>query len=225
MESYASRTLFVCALSLRALLLVVGQGPPDTGVCNAGNVFICYQEYSSVLFRPQLIPGPDGAYNETAYSEACSAFTPVSPCQNGIGNCPKEFKDQFVRSEEGYQAIRDIACNSESLQALVRISVCLPKDRMDKCVDSPSKPAPGTNPREYFCKFSQGSLRCVDDVSKECKHPYEQEKAIFKRYFSAVSNVFLCDAIANGAGTITASQAFIFGALGLILTGRATAKS
>ncbi|KAK8761087.1 hypothetical protein V5799_027652 [Amblyomma americanum] len=36
--------------------------------------------------------------------------------QNGIGNCPKEFKDQFVRSEEGYQAIRDIACNSESLQ-------------------------------------------------------------------------------------------------------------
>lgn len=225
MESYASPTLlFICALSLRAVV-VLGQGPPDTGVCNAGNVFICYREFSSVLFRPELIPGSDGGYNETAYSAACSAFTPLSPCQQAIGYCLKEFRDQFARSEEGYRTLREIVCNKESLQGLVRISQCLNNDRMHKCVDSPSKPAPGVNPREYWCKFTQGTLRCVDDGVKECNHPYEQEKPIFKRYFSAVSNLFLCNAITSGAGTIAASQAFVFGAIGLILTGRATTKS
>ncbi|XP_037582553.1 uncharacterized protein LOC119466135 [Dermacentor silvarum] len=224
MESYASLTRFACALALHAVL-AFAQGPPEPGVCNAGHVFICYREYSSVLFRQELLPNADGSYNETSYLSACSFFAPESTCQLSIAHCPKSFRDQFERAEEGYKATRDIVCKAQSLQALVRISSCLNNDRMHKCVDSPNKPEPGTNPREYWCKFTQGSLRCVDEGVKECKHSYEQEKPLFKKYFAAVSNMFLCDAIASGSAAVAAPHAFVFGALGLMLTGWVTAKS
>ncbi|KAL1476477.1 hypothetical protein MTO96_036464, partial [Rhipicephalus appendiculatus] len=97
---------------------------------------------------------------------------------------------------------------------LVRISGCLNNDRMHKCVDNPTKPEDGSNPREYWCTFTQGSLRCVDEGVQECKQSYEQEKPIFRKYFAAVSNMFLCDAIASGSAAVVAPQVFVFGALG-----------
>uniref|UniRef100_A0A131YQU7 24 kDa family member n=1 Tax=Rhipicephalus appendiculatus TaxID=34631 RepID=A0A131YQU7_RHIAP len=225
MESYASTTLFASAFALHALL-AFAQGPPGPpGVCNVGAVFICYREYSSVLFRPELLPNADGSFNDTSYLSACSFFAPDSACQLSIAHCPKPFRDQFARSEEGYKATRAVVCDAPSLQALVRISSCLNNDRMHKCVDNPTKPEDGSNPREYWCTFTQGSLRCVDEGVKECKHSYEQEKPIFRKYFAAVSNMFLCDAIASGSAAVVAPQVFVFGALGLMLTGWATTKS
>lgn len=224
MESYTSTTLFACVLALHALL-AFAQEPPVHGVCNAVHVFDCYREYSSVLFRKELLPNEDGSFNETSYLSACSFFAPESTCQLSIDRCPKKFKDQFARSEEGYKATRGIVCDASSLQALVRISSCLNNDRMHKCVSSPKEPERGTNPREYWCKFAQGSLRCVDEGVKECKHSYEQEKPIFRNYFAAVSNMFVCNTLPSGSASAATPHAFVFGALGLVLTGWVTTKS
>ncbi|KAL1445444.1 hypothetical protein MTO96_029187, partial [Rhipicephalus appendiculatus] len=103
MESYASTTLFASAFALHALLAFA-------------QVFICYREYSSVLFRPELLPNADGSFNDTSYLSACSFFAPDSACQLSIAHCPKPFRDQFARSEEGYKATRAVVCDAPSLQ-------------------------------------------------------------------------------------------------------------
>ncbi|KAL1478033.1 hypothetical protein MTO96_035280 [Rhipicephalus appendiculatus] len=147
-------------------LLAFAQDTPGPVVCNAGYVFNCYKEYSSVLFRDELLPNADGSFNDTSYLSACSFFTADSTCQLSMAHCPKPFRDQFARSEEGYKATRAIVCDAPSLQGLVRLSLCLNNDRLHKCVESPmTKPKNGTNPREHWCKLTQDSLRCVDEGS------------------------------------------------------------
>uniref|UniRef100_A0A224YQU7 24 kDa family member n=1 Tax=Rhipicephalus zambeziensis TaxID=60191 RepID=A0A224YQU7_9ACAR len=225
MESYASTMLFATAFALHTQL-AFAQDTPGPVVCNPGYVFNCYKEYSSVLFRDELLPNADGSFNDTSYLSACSFFAAESTCQLSMAHCPKPFRDQFARSEEGYKATRAIVCDAPSLQALVRLSLCLNNDRLHKCVESPmTKPKNGTNPREHWCKLTQDSLRCVDEGVMECRHSYEKERPIFRKYFTAVSNMLRCDAIASGSAAVTAPRAFVFGVLGLMLTSWVTTKS
>ncbi|KAL3226501.1 hypothetical protein MRX96_004393 [Rhipicephalus microplus] len=224
MESYASTTLFASAFALHALL-AFAQDSPRPGVCNAREVFNCYREYSSVLFQDELLPNADGSFNDTSYLSACSFFAVGSTCELIIKDCPKSFRDQFTRSEEGYKDTRSIVCDAPSLQALVRLSLCLNNDRLHKCVDNPmTKPKNGTNPREHWCKLTKDSLRCVDEGVMQCRHSYEKERPIFRKYFTAVSKMLQCDAIASGSAAVAAPRASVFGILGLMLTWWVTAK-
>ncbi|XP_077545824.1 uncharacterized protein LOC144158665 [Haemaphysalis longicornis] len=215
MGSYVLTVIFGCALAL-APRVADAQG--DTGVCNAVNVYRCYQDYTSLLFRKELKPQTDGSYNETAYDLICSDVSETSPCMQAINNCPQGFQDQFKRSEGGYGAIRSIVCNKDEIKGFVRIASCIANEKTDKCVGTPRDQPVGSNPRDYWCKFSLGSLKCIDESLQDCKRAYEHEKPIFIRYFRAVSNVYMCDRTGNGSGSTAASHAIVFGVFGFVLT-------
>ncbi|XP_049276068.1 uncharacterized protein LOC119372081 [Rhipicephalus sanguineus] len=85
--------------------------------CDPNSVKVCYAMYMTVLWREEFKPSPEGEYDEEELKRGCSIIKAKSPCHQRLANCSEAVTGDLRIQERGYEAMRNIICDVNSLKA------------------------------------------------------------------------------------------------------------
>ncbi|XP_037582560.1 uncharacterized protein LOC119466140 [Dermacentor silvarum] len=196
---------FFCGreLALRAGFLSVfcflafGQGMSKPGDCTPDAVFKCYDMYRLELKGAQAL-ADEGTYQEEL-NKKCSLIKDKLPCHKEIASCPEMSRSNFSSHERGYQAVRDIICDTKALKDSYVAGSCEDGQKLIDCLVEWTfrhyDDDPPSDENVRLCRRLRGSLACYEEtfIASSCPVPLQSAKPAYARTQEALVKLVGCE--------------------------------
>ncbi|KAH7977073.1 hypothetical protein HPB52_024094 [Rhipicephalus sanguineus] len=143
--------------------------------------------YMTVLWREEFKPSPEGEYDEEELKRGCSIIKAKSPCHQRLANCSEAVTGDLRIQERGYEAMRNIICDVNSLKESHNAIKCLNLEKMEECARTLM---PTSNPQDagkpplptLRCNENPAEIACFDKAfNSSCPLSMETAKAAVTR--------------------------------------------
>ncbi|XP_070397015.1 uncharacterized protein [Dermacentor albipictus] len=184
---------FLCVF----FLLAYGQGPSEPTNCTQEAAFMCYDMYRLEFKGARALAGK-GIYQKEL-DDKCRRIKEKLPCHKEIALCPEMSRSNMTLQESGYQAVRDIICDTEALKDSYVAGSCEDEKKLIDCLvewgfqHHDDDPPRDENVR--LCRRLRGSLDCYDEtfVASSCPVSLESAKPAFVRTQEALLQLLGCE--------------------------------
>ncbi|XP_049267489.1 uncharacterized protein LOC119377088 [Rhipicephalus sanguineus] len=85
------------------------------------------------LWREEFKPTPEGDYDEEGLKRGCSLIKGKLPCHQHLDNCSEAVTGDRRIQERGYEEMRNIVCDVNSLKESHDAIKCLSREKLEEC--------------------------------------------------------------------------------------------
>ncbi|KAL1478029.1 hypothetical protein MTO96_035277 [Rhipicephalus appendiculatus] len=184
----------------------------DVDRCDPSSVMECYVMYMTVLWREEFKPSPEGEYNEEDFERGCSQIKDKLPCHQYLANCSETVTGDHRIQERGYEAMRNIICDINTLKESHTAIKCLNVEQMEECARTLM---PTSNPQDagrppvatLRCNDNPAEIACFDKAfNSSCTLPMETAKEAVTRVVNAAALLKGCE---SSAEAVVVSRGFL----------------
>uniref|UniRef100_L7M998 Putative secreted peptide n=1 Tax=Rhipicephalus pulchellus TaxID=72859 RepID=L7M998_RHIPC len=184
----------------------------DVDRCDPSSVRDCYVTYMTVLWREEFKPSPEGEYDEEELKRGCSLIKEKFPCHQYLANCSEAVTGDHRIQERGYETLRNIMCDVNTLKESHTAIKCLNVEKMEECARTL---APTSNPQDagkppapsLRCNKNPAEIACFDQAfNSSCPLSMTTAKAAVTRVVNAAALLKGCESSANA---VVVSRGFL----------------
>ncbi|KAL1476479.1 hypothetical protein MTO96_036466 [Rhipicephalus appendiculatus] len=174
--------------------------------CGPSSVMECFAMYMDVLGREELKPSPEGEYDQAELKKACSLMKEKLPCHQYLANCSEGANGGHSIQERGYEALRDIICDVNTLKESNNAIKCITVEKMEECVKALM---PTSNPEDagkpavaaQRCNKNPVEIACFDKAfNSSCPLSMKAAKTAVTRVVNTARQLRGCESSANAVG-------------------------
>lgn len=214
-REHALRVGILCA----TFFLGYGQAVSEPRNCTPEAAFLCYDMYRLELKGAQAL-ADEGTYQE-ALDQKCRRIKDKLPCHKEFALCPETTRSRFTVQERGYQAVRDIICDTQALKDSYVAGRCQDPTKLIDCLvewtfrNFDDDPPRDENTR--LCRRLQGSSACYQEtfVASSCPVSLESAKPAFTRTQKALVELVGCGEPNGSTPLSSAPQGLLLAMLAL----------
>uniref|UniRef100_A0A023G5Y5 Putative secreted protein n=1 Tax=Amblyomma triste TaxID=251400 RepID=A0A023G5Y5_AMBTT len=170
-------------------------GTTELTECTQQEIARCYTQYVRNFYSYSPPYGSDITLSEDTYNEVCRGFNETSSCYAGFDRCPDSMKANFTRREEGYRALRALACDREAYQDALKVRYCVDPRKMGECiVEEHGEYELDRNFEKFFCAYSPTQKACYDRAwNASCTLPLEARRTAVTRIMTTGELIHDCE--------------------------------
>ncbi|KAK8775871.1 hypothetical protein V5799_030784, partial [Amblyomma americanum] len=168
---------------------------PELTECTQKEITRCYTEYVEIFYSYAPQHGSENTLSEDAYTKVCSAFNETSSCYAGFDRCPDSVKANFTRREEGYRALRALACDKEAYKGVTTVRLCPDPRKMRECMEE--EHGEFEFDRDYeklFCRYGPTQKMCFEKtLNSSCPLSVESRQTAITKIMAAAELIHDCE--------------------------------
>lgn len=203
-ETVTAVVTVVCMFIDGSFSMASGQGIDR---CDHTSVKECYISYKEAIWWNEFKPSPEGVYDEEEFKRGCSRFKDKLQCDDDQANCTDVINGAYSIQERGYEAMRDIICDSKTVKDFHIAFKCRDDTKLIECVQN-LKPAPGPQNRGVpttgldYCRLLPIEIACFEQMfNSSCPLEMKTAKAVITRVIDVIALLAGCPSSTHAVAT------------------------